>query len=96
MTYTVYQRTTADDRVEFIYVSQGIGGPDGRWMTVYRSLSGGEHRVKALPLRNQKDEAQVDLDEYAYKKFWSPARAYDKCGFPHQMTWEEAQNYGRR
>jgi hypothetical protein len=26
--------------------------------------------------------------EFPDKKFWSPARAYDKCGFSHSMTWE--------
>jgi hypothetical protein len=91
MTYTVYTRTTADDRVEFIYVQQCLGGPDAGWMTVRRSLSGGEHRIKILPIRDRKDEAQLDLDEYADKKFWQVAKVHYINGFKRRMTWEEAQ-----
>jgi len=90
MNFTVYQRTTADHRVELIYVSQALGGPNGSWMTVYRSLSGGEHRIKSIPMMPTKDEAQAYLDAYAKKKKgWGIAQMYSREGH-RPMTWEEA------
>jgi hypothetical protein len=70
-TWTVYQRDTPDGRIELVYVSSGISGGEW-WLTVYRALTGGTHRIKSktLPLRDTRQEAQADLDAYAATKGW--------------------------
>lgn len=90
-TFTVYTRETSDQRPEFIYVSQGIGNADDPWLIVYRSLSGGEHRIKSIPLSDTKEAAQKLLDEYAKKKRWAVAMRYNLDGSKRPLTWEEAR-----
>ena len=48
-----------------IFVSRLIGGDT--FATVWESTPGSTHRVKvkALPVRNAREEAQRDLDEFA-------------------------------
>jgi ParB/RepB/Spo0J family partition protein len=79
-TWTIYERDTADSRIELIFVSQGLGDGDDQWMTVYKSLSGGSHRIKSLPLRDTRAEAQADLDAYAQKKKWNRYGEIDADG----------------
>ena len=88
MHYTVYQRDNASGSTELIYVSQGIGGPDGEWMTVRRLFYGTPmHRICSVPLMPTKEQAQAYLDAYAKKKKWGVAQ----YGYPaHDITWEEA------
>lgn len=90
-TFTVYTRETSDQRPEFIYVSQGIGNTDDPWLIVYRSLSGGEHRIKSIPMSDTKEAAQKLLDEYAAKKKWKVAMSYSLDGSKRPLTWEEAK-----
>jgi ParB/RepB/Spo0J family partition protein len=80
ITWTIYERYTADSRIEMIFVSQGIGGKDGEWITVYKSLSGGSHRIKSLPTQPTRFEAQAALDEYAKKKKWKRYGEFDENG----------------
>lgn len=89
--FVVYKRETSDQRPEFIYVSQGIGSDDDPWLIVYRSLSGGEHRIKSIPLSDTKEAAQKLLDEYAAKKKWKVAMSYSLDGSKRPLTWEEAK-----
>lgn len=48
----------------FLFVSDGIS--NGRtWSTYYRTRTGSLRRLKMMPLRQTREEAQADLDAYA-------------------------------
>ena len=63
---TVYR----DDHGDIILVAEGL--LKGKWMAMRQSHSGGLHRIKspALPIRDSRDAAQADLDDYAGKRGW--------------------------
>lgn len=66
MIYTVYE----DDTGNLYRISSGISG-GAYWMTFRTPLRGRRgHRVKSkyLPLRETREDAQRDLDEYANRK----------------------------
>ncbi|MFA5376414.1 MAG: hypothetical protein WC455_11775 [Dehalococcoidia bacterium] len=72
-------------------------------MTVYKSLFGGQHRIKSLPLRDTRIEAQAALDEYAKKKKWSRYGEFDENGEmqldhmkPYRDVVKAEMNYERR
>jgi len=63
-----------DDDGGLIFVSQGIS--KSHWMTVrQKKPTSGTHRVvsPALPLREDRYQAQEDLDAYALKRKWDEA-----------------------
>jgi len=65
-----------DENGETVFVSSGLG--KRKFMSFRRSASGGLHRVKTkfLPVRNNFDDAQEDLNLYARKKGWKLGEKY--------------------
>jgi len=65
-----------DENGEEVFVDSGLG--KRHYMSFRRSASGGLHRVKTkfLPVRNNFDDAQTDLNLYARKKGWTLGEKY--------------------
>lgn len=64
-----------DDNGALVFVSSGISKGD-KWMTVrQKKPTSGTHRIKSpkLPVRDTREEAQLDLDAYALSKKWDEA-----------------------
>lgn len=58
-------------RGHMIFVSDGISG--GRaWGAFYRHTTGALRRFKSLPMRETREQAQHDLDEWAKAKHLVP------------------------
>lgn len=58
-------------RGHMIFVSDGISQGKA-WGAFYRHKTGSLRRFKALPMRNTREEAQRDLDEWARTKGLTP------------------------
>jgi hypothetical protein len=60
---------------ERYFVSRGIGADSGPWMTFTRRESGALRRVSSprLPMRETREEAELDLDR------WLAQKAYLLC-----------------